>query len=222
MGGKTRLAPWLLDIMLKHRKPEQWYIEPFCGGCNVIDKVEGKRIAIDSNEYLIAMWKALQRGWIPPKHISREQYVEVMNNKERYKPQVVAFTGFCSFGGKWFAGYPKGKEGRDYTGSMRTVVLTQIERMQDVKFHCLNALQITSFPKESLIYCDPPYAGTTNGYKHRFDSSKFWQWADKLVSQGHKVFISEKEAPPDWEKVFERATNNDLNSRTLVERLFTK
>lgn len=45
MGSKARFAKELLPIILKDRKEGQWYVEPFCGGCNMIDKVTGNRMA---------------------------------------------------------------------------------------------------------------------------------------------------------------------------------
>jgi DNA adenine methylase len=44
MGSKRRIAKEILPIILKDRKPSQWYVEPFCGGANIIDKVDGKRL----------------------------------------------------------------------------------------------------------------------------------------------------------------------------------
>ena len=65
MGSKSRIAKYILPIILKDRKDDQYYVEPFCGGCNMIDKVGGNRIANDNNPYLIQMWKALIDGWQP-------------------------------------------------------------------------------------------------------------------------------------------------------------
>ena len=53
MGGKNRIAKDILPIILKDRKENQFYVEPFAGGCNVIDKVEGRRLANDKSEYLM-------------------------------------------------------------------------------------------------------------------------------------------------------------------------
>ena len=47
MGSKRRISKDILPIILKNRIPEQFYIEPFCGGCNTIELVEGNRIAND-------------------------------------------------------------------------------------------------------------------------------------------------------------------------------
>lgn len=51
MGSKNRIAKDILPIILKERKPEQWYVEPFVGGCNIIDKVDGNRLGSDKNKY---------------------------------------------------------------------------------------------------------------------------------------------------------------------------
>ena len=42
----------------------------------------------------------------------------------------------------------------------------------------------------SVVYCDPPYLGTT-GYKTGgFDHERFWEWAE-AVSEHSTVFVSE-------------------------------
>ena len=72
MGSKNRFAKELLPIILKDRKTDQWYVEPFAGGMNLIDKVDGNRIANDNNKYLIALWKGLQINKSRPTEISKE------------------------------------------------------------------------------------------------------------------------------------------------------
>ena len=52
MGSKNRIAKEILPIMLKLRGDRTW-VEPFVGGGNMIDKVQGKRIGADINHYLI-------------------------------------------------------------------------------------------------------------------------------------------------------------------------
>ena len=53
MGSKNRIAKHILPIILAERKPKQWWVEPFVGGGNMIDKVDGRRIGADSNKYVI-------------------------------------------------------------------------------------------------------------------------------------------------------------------------
>lgn len=105
MGSKAKIAKDILPIILDGRKEGQWYVEPFVGGCNMIDKVDGLRIGADNNKYLIAMWKAIQDGWIPEK-IDAEYYKCVKNNKKNYPDHIVGWVGIaCSYSGKWFAGF---------------------------------------------------------------------------------------------------------------------
>jgi len=111
MGSKRRIAKDILPIILKNRMPEQFYVEPFCGGCNMIELVEGKRIANDYNEYVAEMWNALiNRNWQPPTEITEEQYNDIKANKEQYPKELVGFTGIAvTFGSTWFGTYARNK-----------------------------------------------------------------------------------------------------------------
>lgn len=71
-GSKARIAKEILPIILKDRKENQWYVEPFCGGMNSICEVMGNRIANDVHYYLIEMWKELLNGWNPRKYTQEE------------------------------------------------------------------------------------------------------------------------------------------------------
>ena len=53
MGSKRRIAKYILPIMLEHRNPDQWWVEPFVGGGNMIDKVDGLRLGSDANKWAI-------------------------------------------------------------------------------------------------------------------------------------------------------------------------
>jgi hypothetical protein len=43
LGGKTRIAKEILPLILADRKEGQYFVEPFCGGCNVTANVPGNR-----------------------------------------------------------------------------------------------------------------------------------------------------------------------------------
>ena len=105
MGSKNRIAKHILPIMLSERKPDQWWIEPFVGGANMIDKVIGNRMGNDTHEYLIALLTAIRDGYIPPTDISKELYYAIKAEPQAYPKELVGFVGFlCSFGGKWWGG----------------------------------------------------------------------------------------------------------------------
>ena len=65
MGSKAKITDYIVPVIQSHIavSGSRTYIEPFCGGCNVIDKIKANnRIAADKNEYLIALFKHLQSG----------------------------------------------------------------------------------------------------------------------------------------------------------------
>lgn len=75
MGSKSVISYDIkMFIDMNRTDLNQFYVEPFCGGCNMIDKMKGKRIAADNNKYLIALWQGLQANLERPKHISKEMY----------------------------------------------------------------------------------------------------------------------------------------------------
>ena len=59
MGSKASVAKHILPIILKDRIDGQWYVEPFLGGANIIDKVRGNRLGGEINSYIAEMWTAL-------------------------------------------------------------------------------------------------------------------------------------------------------------------
>lgn len=230
MGSKNRHAKHLLPIILKDRKPGQCYVEPFVGGANMIDKVDGWRIGADSHEYLIAMWKAVSDGWLPIGVITEDDYADVKNNIDTDKA-LSGFIGFSmSFGGKWWGGYRRDVAGtKGCVENMKLQSRRSISNMQKQAVNLLGVDFICSgyedleVPDNSIIYCDPPYANTTK-YKDSFDHDKFWRWCRDKVKEGHQVFISEYDAPDDFACVWEKEVNSSLTKNTGakkgVEKLF--
>lgn len=225
-GSKARLAKHLLPIILESRSsPDQLYIEPFVGGCNMIDKVNGNRWGNDSNNYLIDMWVSLQRGWEPPGEISEDIYINIKKCWHAYPGALIAFVAIqCSFGAKWFGGYARGKtnkgESRNYAGEGRRHLIKQIKKLKGVKFINKNYWEMV-IPDDSIIYCDPPYKNTIK-YKDKFNHPLFWAWCRKM-SKTNKVFISEYSAPSDFICLIEieHKTTIDINQHDKrTERLF--
>lgn len=227
MGSKNRIAKYILPIILKDRKLDQTYVEPFCGGCNIIDKVKGKRIANDEHFYLIEMFKALQKGWIPPKSISLEEYNHIRDNKDKYDPVLVGYVGYNSYGAKWFGGYCRDKDNsRNYSLEYFNNIMKQTPLLKDVEFHNVD-YQSLQIPENSLIYADPPYKGTTSyTNKNKFDHNLFWDWIRNLIKEGHNVYVSEYEAPDDFKCIWSKEINNTLVQNTGaskgIEKLFIK
>lgn len=214
MGSKNRISKELLKIILKDRISGQFYVEPFVGGANMIDKVKGNRIASDLNKYLIYMWKNLQQNWIPKNNYTKEEYIFIKNNKD-IDLAVTGYVGInCSYSGKWFGGFAgktKTKEGiRDYQAEAFKNVMLQVKNIIGIKFYDCNYYEL-EIPSESIIYCDPPYANTTK-YKDDFNHIKFWEWCREMTKKGHQVFISEYNAPEDFKCVWEKKVSSSLSA----------
>ena len=76
-----------------------------------------------------------------------------------------------------------------------------------------------------LIYCDPPYQGTS-GYKTgSFDHEKFFEWCGQQA-KNNIVFVSEYNAPNDFIEVWRGEVKTNFAStrkkatHNAVEKLF--
>jgi len=226
MGSKRRVAKHILQIMLKERKPGQYWVEPFVGGANMIDKVDGPRIGADIHPYLIHLLKAVQSGWVPPTVVTEEMYKQAMQDMTSYAPHLTAFILFCcSFGGKWRGGYARiPKCGTNYARRGSSHLLKQSKSLSGIEFTNCDYRDI-HLPPCSLIYCDPPYRGVTV-YKGvcKFDSDLFWQWCRDKSAEGHTVFVSEYNAPDDFVCIAEVPMIfrlSGIETKKSVEKLFT-
>lgn len=226
MGSKNRIAKELIPIITKDLKPNQWYCEPFVGGANMIDKIEHPyKLGADNNKYLIALLEAVQNGQELPEHITKDEYIAVKTNKDNYPDWYVGFVGFvCSFRAKFFGGYSGYYTTK--TGIQRNYIKERIsnilkQNLDGIKLVC-SSYDALDIPANSIIYCDPPYNGTTK-YKDSFDSDAFWQWCRDKAKEGHTVYVSEYNAPEDFKCIWEKQINSNLGgtSKTATEKLFT-
>lgn len=220
MGSKNRIAKDLLPIITADLKEGMWYVEPFVGGCNMIDKVQHPlRLGADSNEYLIALLKYVQAGGELPQFIDKDEYLKVKANPEGYDKW---YTGFCGFiasrNGMMFSSYAgicNTKQGeRNYIREKRNNLLKQ--DLSGIKLECCSYDEL-DIPDNSVIYCDPPYQATT-GYKDAFDSAKFWEWAREMAKAGNKVYVSEYAAPEDFKCIWSKEVSSSLSNSNKLSR----
>ena len=225
LGGKSKIRKQIATFLESLRKTNQVYFEPFVGGGWVLQEMSGKRVASDGNKALIQLYKSLQQGWIPPDFVSEEEYKQVKLVYDESSP-MLAFCGFgCSFAGKWFGGYARSEGKRRYATNCKRSLMKQLPMIQDVKFE--HRLFHEWNPKNALIYCDPPYQGTTQyGAFDGFNHELFWQTMRNWVNNGNTVVVSEYNAPEDFVCVKEMTSQmglsvgNTTNRLNRIEKLF--
>ena len=230
MGSKNRIAKYLLPIILVNRKEDQWYVEPFVGGANMIDKVKGNRIGADFNGAVINALKYIRDCKTPANNLEYDESnynnaaALARNNSDISGIDSYALIAF-SFGAKWIGGWSRGRnskdEQRDYVSEQHRASEKQKPLLQGVKLESCSYLEL-EIPDNSIIYCDPPYANTTK-YKDDFNHDVFWQWCRDMSDKGHQVFISEYNAPDDFECLWQKEIQSGLNTNTTkkgIEKLF--
>lgn len=118
--------------------------------------------------------------------------------------------------------------GNDISDLDRLQSLERLDRLQslktniDIKVFGLDFKNL-NIPQNALVYCDPPYAGTTGYNGVDFNSDRFWEWA-REVSKQNLLAVSEYKAPDDFVPILEIvktcqycATNN---AKKTLEKLF--
>lgn len=198
------------------------YCEPFVGGANVMAAMPadaGPRLAGDIDHELIALWQAAVKGWVPPTLVSEVEYNQAKNDNQ-LAPEFRAFCRYgISWGGKPFSGYARDpRSGRNYAEVASRSVLKKAAKMADVRFVAQS--YDAWAPSGWLVYCDPPYQGTTSYTgTPKFDHDRFWS-VMRRWSMTNTVVISEYRAPDDFRCVLELPHVRGLDSKRVTERLF--
>lgn len=212
-GGKVRIAKQISDYLNQYVTQYTQYAEPFCGSCNVATKINiASKHLNDKNKYVIAMFKALQTGWLPPDFVSEEDYQFVKNNIDL----DMALTGFighgCSFAGKFFGGYAHDNCERNYALEGKNSLFKKMPLLKTAVFtnRDFQDLNYNNF----LIYADPPYKNTTPYNKKVtgiFPYDDFLIWVKKQ-SRCNLIFISEYKhnVPEDATIVLEIPSKTDI------------
>lgn len=235
MGSKRRLFQEIAPIILRDREEGQLYIEPFCGGCNSLSQVAGKRIGADVNPFLIAMLKSVISGENQFYPIAKPFYDEVRKayretNFKRFSTAEIGWVGYmASYNGRFFdGGYSgngvKSKDGgvRNYIDETISDLLSQIDNLRGVELYCCDYREL-EIPNDSIIYCDPPYRDTKQYSNISFDYDNFYDWVKEISKRGNKVFISEYWMPSEFREIWSKEVHCNINieKRKRVEKLFT-
>lgn len=218
-GGKAKIAKELSKELQSRLKEGQAFVDLFCGSCNVVSKIKAPvRIANDLHKELITLHKAVQEGWIPPSSISELEYKEIKNSNE-VPDYLKAFVGFgCSFSGKYWGGYARGSEVRNYATNAKNTLLTKHKTLKDVQFTNLQYYEV-SVPDNSLIYCDIPYKDTTGYSTGSFQYDSFYLWVKEMKDKGHTVLVSEylQNLPEGWVVEWKHQSKKDIRNKEGVQ-----
>ena len=231
MGSKNRLSKNLVPIIQSYIDDGcNGYLEPFVGGANVIDKIKcDKKYGCDKHKYLIAFLQALSNGYEPPYDISEEEYKYIKTHQDEFEDKFLGYVGFqLSYGAKWFDTFRRDKQGkRNYAHEAYRNVMKQASNLKNIKFNCLDFRDINSNIINYVIYCDPPYKGTSKYSINDFPYDEFYQWCIDM-SKNNVVLISEYNMPDQFECIWEKDykcllyssknKNDDKNNR--VEKLW--
>jgi DNA adenine methylase len=215
-GGKAKIAKKLVSCM-KGFVPTDfrgWYVEPFVGGGWMLNEWDGPcggKTASDLNKHLIDMYIALQCGWVPPDNITENDYSYYKSlSKTSVIDPMIAFVGFgCSFAGKWFGGFARGSESRNYCLNAKNSILKKKDNICSSVFYCGDYQGYLRW-SDCVFYCDPPYCGTTQyGAVGDFDSESFWSWCFNL-GKNNLVFISEYACPSNFTSILDLDVKTDI------------
>lgn len=238
-GGKTLIARRLSETILAHTPARTEYYEPFVGGAGMADYMghHFKRAHYsDLHGPLILMWQAAHAGLIMhgdathffPADIDRADY-DYHKSKQPHSP-ATALIGFGSgFGGKYYGSYVYAdvRDGRTYHHVALRSITKKLKGALAQEATTFNhaAYETIDPASGAVIYCDPPYAGTTGYSTGAFNHDAFWEWCRQQARRGCHVYVSEYTAPDDFTCIFERekrvTMNHANNTRHAVERLYT-
>lgn len=244
MGSKSRIAKHIVPIIQKYIDDNDihYYLEPMCGGCNVIDKIKcDRKFAYDINKYLIYLLIHVKLGGKLPEVITKEIYDmarkswQIDNNPKVFEDWMIGCIGFlCSYNGRFFdGGYSfEGDEHRkDGTVIHRNYYHERCENLfkqvikpgfQDIAFGISDYRKLDNLDNY-VIYVDPPYASKKQyANSKNFNHEEFWnivrQW-----SKDNIVLVSELEAPDDFECIWEQEVSRSIKAKDKMiatEKLF--
>ena len=134
VGSKRKIANEIVGIISSYRKPGQYWVEPFVGGANVIEKVkDGPKIGADANKYLIALLKKMQHPSFKAPILNEMQYKAIKNNPNKYEDWLVGYAGSqLGFNGAWFGSYATSRRRQNYVLESKNCVERQSKKIKDL------------------------------------------------------------------------------------------
>jgi len=225
VGGKSKGAEHIIDILNNKKYDNMKYIEPFIGYAHILRRVKNKKsyTASDANPLVISLLKGIQSNKkYHSMHITKKNYDALKDDKKNYSFRRALAAFAYSFNGKEWGGYTISSGSRDNYPLERKRYYDSLKK-NDTFMKC--SFSLNSYnnlkPKNALIYCDPPYKSTTGYGDMLFDHTKFWEIMRKW-SKNNVVYISEYTAPSDFKCVSKRAKHQSLNGKGAGKVVYEK
>ena len=216
-GIKTKLVPLIKETA--HIDDDTTWVEPFMGSGVVGFNIARKHaIFADTNPHIIEFYNAIKRGDITSdivrnflnengKKLSEmddEYYYEVRNRfNEKHEPldflflNRACFNGMMRFNKNNDFNVPYGHKPNRFAKAYVTKIVNQVAHVEqllknnDWTFVCQSFEQtIDECPKNSFIYCDPPYIGRHVDYYDSWDESLENELHDRLLKSGERFMLS--------------------------------
>jgi site-specific DNA-adenine methylase len=147
------------------------------------------------------MWKAVQKGWKPPKKVTKNEYIK-MEKSPKKSPKRSFIGHAASFAGQFFTSYASTN---NIEHQQKTVVkIAPISKL--IKFSAGNYTQYSKLTRH-ILYCDPPYENTQQHYRRgdfspsKFDSKKFYEWCF-MMAKNNLVFVSSYKLPKQFKQIW--------------------
>ncbi|WP_237086570.1 DNA adenine methylase [Mycobacteroides abscessus] len=182
-GAKTSLAPTIVSMLPEHKR----YVEPFAGSLAVLLAKPQSRheVVNDLDHNLMVFWKVLRDSPIElarvcmltphsrverniAKHIPSES-TDLERARLVWSALVQGRTGtLANTGWRHARSAVDGRMLRSYVQRIETVA----ERIREVSLECRPALEVIEkygSDETTLLYCDPPYLGTTRRHNYKVE-----------------------------------------------------
>lgn len=204
-GGKAKLASWIVSHFPAHRV----YVEPFCGSCAVLFAKKKSEIEVinDKDEDIFNLYTTILSHPLELAALIFATPYSIHNWNNKPNSNLEKARQFVAKTKQLFVGNYRSNNrlGSSFTLDRITGrkvkawanwykrILPAFERLREVQMHNRDAIQvIKSFNmKDTLIYCDPPYVGHENDYKHEFSDSDYREMVRALKASNAKVIVSD-------------------------------
>lgn len=228
-GGKNRFAKEILHFM----PISYFFIEPFMGGGGMTRHAVkcgkfSEFLCSDANDWIIHYYNELKSGWLPRENYWPDDYERIRDAWKKqdfneFSKAEMILVGHCMSLYGFFMNKQKAIGSRTRIPHKYPIINAKKDLMWVNLVKISNSLydELVLPDNPSVIYCDPPYLGTS-GYLNvpEFDHDKFYEWV-RLKSKIHYVYISESKMPDDFTCIWSRKLGgNGKISRSRVENLF--